>query len=672
MNSKNANHLIRESSPYLLQHAYNPVDWYPWNENSLRKAKTENKLLIISIGYSACHWCHVMEKESFEDQEVARIMNDHFVSIKVDREERPDIDQVYMQASYAIHGNGGWPLNIIALPDGKPVYAGTYFPKEKWKQVLSYFTELRDSQSDLLSRQADEVTANMQKQINLAFAEDQKIFSQEDEAIIVKRIIERIDLDRGGLLGAPKFPMPVVFEFLLYYYSLHPEENILDAVTVSLENMAAGGIYDQLGGGFFRYSTDDKWLVPHFEKMLYDNAQLISLYAHAYQLNQSPVYEKVIRETISFVSEKLGNGEGAYYCALDADSEGQEGKYYVWTKKQLETVLGEEAAFFNAQFNISEQGNWENDLNILHMEPGKMNETIEQQSLAAQKQKLLSVRERRISPGLDDKVLTSWNALMLLALTDAYRALGDEKYLDMALKNARFLESRMINEDYSLNRNFIQGKAFINAFLDDYAFLISAFIALYQVTFDENWLRLSRNLAKYAISHFYEAEKSRFHYNSSIDPDLIIRPSETDDNVIPSSISVMLSNISMLQHYFPESDFIVSSEKILSSMAVTTRKSPVFHANWAKNLISSLYPQLEIGIIGKDADMMRNALQKNFLPGIAFYGGKKRGTLSNFQYKYIEGKTLIYVCADKSCYAGVEKAGQALALINEVKQGAKA
>jgi uncharacterized protein YyaL (SSP411 family) len=609
-----------------------------------------------------------MEKESFEDQEVAGIMNDNFISIKVDREERPDVDQVYMQASYAIHGNGGWPLNVIALPDGKPVYAGTYFQKEKWKQLLQYFAELYGSQADMLNRQAAEITSVMRSYIDSPFREDGRVLGPEEETLIIKRILERIDFDKGGMLGAPKFPMPVVFEFLLYFATLKANDKALQAVSLSLGYMASGGIYDHLGGGFFRYSTDDKWHVPHFEKMLYDNAQLVSLYAHAYMINKNPLYEKVVRETIRFVSDKLSNGRGAFYSALDADSEGQEGKHYVWTRKEIEAILGKDASGFCERYNISDAGNWEHGLNILHGQAGKIAGPDHDKHIIAQRQKLLAAREKREQPGLDNKVLTSWNALMLLALSDAYRALGDEQYLDMAMKNASFLESQMLDEDYSLYRNYVNGKASINAFLDDYAFLIKACISLYQLSFDEHWLYLSYNMSKYVLKNFYDSTEKRFHYNSAVDPALVIRPAETDDNVIPSSMSVMVSNATFLGHYFNDNALEALAKESLSVMVSGTLKAPVFRSNWAQQMIAANYPVLEVGIIGPDSNALRNSLLKHYLPGIILYGGKKIGTLSNFGYKYIEGKTLIYVCADKSCFEAVETLDEAIELINTVRR----
>lgn len=414
MNKPRPNHLINESSPYLQQHAYNPVNWHPWNTDTLEKANSSNKLMLISIGYSACHWCHVMEEESFKNEKVALLMNENYISIKIDREERPDVDQVYMQAAHIITGSGGWPLNVIALPDGRPVYAGTYFPTQKWMDVLEYFSELNKSQNELLINQAENITTGMKGSLTLPQREDENDLTAEQLENISATILNQIDPKKGGLYGAPKFPMPTVFEYLLNDYHLSANKMVINAVNTTLKKMAAGGIYDHIGGGFCRYSTDAEWKVPHFEKMLYDNAQLLSLYSNAYSLTRDAQYKDVILSTVSFVQKEMTSPEGGFYSALDADSEGEEGLFYTWEKDEILDLAGEMGPGFCKYYKVTKEANWTNNRSILWR--GENNATILDKPPGAYtkiRQKLLAVRNKRIRPALDDKILTSWNALML-------------------------------------------------------------------------------------------------------------------------------------------------------------------------------------------------------------------------------------------------------------------
>lgn len=448
------NELIHESSPYLLQHAHNPVNWYPWGDKALKKAKDENKLLIISIGYSACHWCHVMEHESFEDTAVARLMNENFVCIKVDREERPDVDQVYMNAAQLMTGSGGWPLNALALSDGKPFFAGTYYTKEQWTKLLHYFIDIQKTNNALLVEQSEKITAGIEASGAITFNNDDPNFSKVQIDQSFDKLKEEIDFTKGGRVGSPKFPMPSIWEYCLLYNKLSSNHEALNGAKITLNKMAYGGIYDHVGGGFSRYSTDENWHVPHFEKMLYDNAQLVSLYTHAWQVTKNPHYKKVVFETLDFIERELTSPKGGFYSSLDADSDGEEGKFYVWTHKEIEAELGVNTKIYCDYYNIEKNGNWENNKNILYRNEtdevfAKKNKlTIEELNriIEASNQILLKKRNNRIHPGLDDKQLTAWNALMLKGYAQAYRVFGEKKHLDAALKNANFLLSNSINK----------------------------------------------------------------------------------------------------------------------------------------------------------------------------------------------------------------------------------
>lgn len=440
------NKLANETSPYLLQHANNPVDWYPWGREALEKAKAEKKLLVISIGYAACHWCHVMEHESFEDESVAQVMNDYYVSIKVDREERPDVDQIYMDAAHLITGRGGWPLNVIALPDGRPVFAGTYFRKNDWTKVLVYFKDLYQKEPETFDQEAGKLTQAIKGMKVPGIGENTASFTKEELEESIRKIISYIDFTNGGTKGAPKFPMPSIYEFLMIYHFHTKDPKVLKAITVTIDKMANGGIYDHIGGGFARYSTDDIWKVPHFEKMLYDNGQLVSLYSNAYKVTGNKLYRKVVYETLEFIEREMTDESGGFYSSLDADSEGEEGKYYVWTKQEIDNLLGEKSEVFCDYYSINQAGNWEgnNILFIIQKKEDLLNkyqieEKMFDQIIYESKKILFEERNKRIRPGLDDKILTSWNALMLRGYVDAYSAFGEKSFLDAALKNGEFI-----------------------------------------------------------------------------------------------------------------------------------------------------------------------------------------------------------------------------------------
>lgn len=673
---KYTNALIDESSPYLLQHAHNPVDWHPWGPEALEKAKKENKLLIVSVGYSACHWCHVMEHESFEDSLVAEIMNEYFVPIKVDREERPDVDDVYMTACNLITGRGGWPLNAFALPDGKPVWAGTYFPKEQWLGVLEQFKNLQENDYAKLEDQAEKLTAGVQSHddINLISAEEE--FTKDDLTKIGQTMLKQIDMKEGGRKGAPKFPMPNNYEFLLKYHHLTGDQTAFDAVKTTLDKMMYGGIYDQLGGGFARYSTDAIWKAPHFEKMMYDNGQLMSLYAQAYKLTKDPEYKRIIEETTSWVEREMLSDEGGFYSSLDADSEGEEGKFYVWTREEIDAVMTnkDEADIFCNYYNVVSDGNWEHGNNILlrnqtDAEAAKDREiTVDDLSAIITKGKsaLMAVREKRERPGLDDKILTSWNAIMLKGYVDAYSAIQEPAYLQKATDNANFILEKQKQNDHRLNRNYKNGKSSINGFLDDYALTIDAFIALYQVTFDEQWLREAEHLCEYARAHFFNEKNSMFNYTSDIDPPLVARKSQIGDDVIPASNSIMARNLKYLGELLYNTEYLEISKQMLTNLytTLTTIDQPSFYSNWAQLFVDMAYPPYEVAIVGDDAQASRRSMMTNYLPNVMFLGGRSEGSLKLLADKLQEDRTMIYVCQNKSCKFPVEDPNEALKLID--------
>ena len=671
---KKANQLINESSPYLLQHAYNPVDWHPWGAEALQKAKDENKLLIVSIGYAACHWCHVMEHESFEDSTVAALMNEHFLPIKVDREERPDVDDIYMSAAQLVSGRGGWPLNAFALPDGRPVWAGTYFTKDKWMDILKQFADLKNTDYERLEKSADQLVSGINSLDDVIVAEV-KEHNSEDVQRLAKTFLKQIDLIEGGRRGAPKFPMPNNYDYLLKYATLYDDVSALEAVGITLDKMAQGGIYDQAGGGFARYSVDDIWLVPHFEKMLYDNAQLISLYSDAYRVKNVPLYKHTIEQSIEFIQRELMDDQGRFYSSLDADSEGEEGKFYIWTNEDLDRLLPDALTrtVISDYYNFSSGGNWEHGNNILHITrtkaevADKHNITLEQldEMIASANTSFLNERKTRVRPGLDDKILTSWNALMIKGLVDAYKALGTKQYLDLAIKGAHSLMNDQMQDDFRLLRNYKDGKASINGFLDDYAITIQAFLSLYEVTFDESWITISKDLTDYAIEHFFNKETKMFYFTSDIDPPLIARKTELNDNVIPGSNSTMARNLYKLGELLYNEDYSKMSHQMLSNMweSIGSSGQPAYYSNWLQLHFDMVHPPYEVAVTGKDAITMAHEMMKTYRPNVVFLGDTKDSDLPLLKYKYVEDQTMIYVCQNKTCKLPVTKIAKAEELL---------
>lgn len=668
---KHSNALIHETSPYLLQHAHNPVNWYAWNDETLEKAKQENKLILISIGYSACHWCHVMEHECFENEQVAQLMNDHFICIKVDREERPDIDQVYMMAVQLMTGRGGWPLNCFALPDGRPVYGGTYFPKQQWMQVLLNLADLFTHEKNKMLDYATQLTEGVK------LAELVKINSTEGPftwgllQTAYNTWKHRFDKIEGGPDKAPKFPLPNNYLFLLRYAATLQGEikaEVLKQVDLTLTKMAFGGIHDQLGGGFSRYSVDHLWKVPHFEKMLYDNAQLVSLYSEAFQFTKNPLYEQIVRQTLAFTERELTSPEGSFYSALDADSEGEEGKFYYWKKEELQTLLKDKFDLFAAYYNVNELGLWEHDKYILlrteHDEAfaAKHGLTPEQlqMMLTGIKAQLLKERNKRIRPGLDDKILTSWNALMLQAYVDAYNVLDDPHFLEMAERNALFILQKQTHSTGKLFHCYKNGRSTINAYLEDYCFCIEAFLALYETTFKESYLFQAHEWMRYCKDHFEDNNSGMFYFTSDEDRALITRKMELSDNVIPASNSSIAKSLFKLGHHFEKKEYIEASRKMLNNIIPEMINYPEGYSNWGMLLLYHIQPFHEISIVGKSVDEKRKSFNKHYLPNKIFAGSVGESSLPLLKDRYVSGQTLIYVCSNNTCNVPVTDTSEAL------------
>ncbi len=673
---ENTNKLIQETSPYLLQHAHNPVDWHAWGPEVFAQAKKRNKLVLISIGYSSCHWCHVMAHESFEDKKIAGLMNENFINIKVDREERPDVDQIYMNALQLMTGHGGWPLNIVALPDGRPIWGGTYLPKEQWAGIVRQLGDLLEQAPKELFDYAEKLTKGIREMESLIPDKFPKNFDPKIFPQILFVLKTQFDIVWGGSKGAPKFMMPNKYHFLLRYARQINDEQLLNQVVLTLNKMSFGGIFDQLGGGFSRYSTDEKWHVPHFEKMLYDNAQLVSLYCDAYLITKDPWYGKVVKSTLEFVKRELTNEMGGFYCAVDADSKNaegmmEEGAYYVWKKEELQTILEEDFRLFSDYFNINETGYWENGNYILIRtetpaiiaEKYGISRIELEEKIEKCTKNLLAVRGKRTAPGLDDKSLTSWNALMMKAFLDAYRVFRKEEYLNMALKNATFILENQLQNNSKLFHTYKNGKSSVNGFLDDYAFLIEAFIAFYENTFDEKWLYSAKDLTGIVLKDFYDQEKSFFYFNSKEDRSLISRPSEFQDNVIPSSNSVMAKNLFKLSHFFDNKNYRDISEKLLKNIYSQLEKYPQAYFNWLDLLMNFTYKFYEIAILGENAKNELIEINKKYLPNKVVAGNTENSDLYLLKNRWKSKETWLYVCQNQTCLVPVQSVEEALKLV---------
>jgi len=660
-----SNRLKNQSSPYLLQHAENPVDWYPWSEEALEKAKVENKLILVSIGYSACHWCHVMEHESFEDSEVAEIMNRHFVCIKVDREVRPDIDQIYMSAVQLMTGSGGWPLNCFCLPDQRPIYGGTYFRKNDWKSLLENLANFWREKPDEAVAYAVRLTEGVNQTEQLMPVNGDIVFNKSDLEAIFNNWKRTFDLVDGGYNRAPKFPLPNNWQFMLRYSHLMQDDAAHVAVRITLQKMAFGGIYDQIGGGFARYSVDGKWHVPHFEKMLYDNAQLVSLYSEAYQYTPDPIYKNIVYQSLDFVERELTSVENGFYSALDADSEGVEGKFYTFTKDEIKAILKEDEDLFCIYYQITDLGNWEEENTNILMRGMEDSELAAQLGLSLNElsdkiskvnKKLLDARSERIRPGLDNKILASWNGMMLKAYTDAYRVFGQPEFLAKAKLCADFIQSKLIDGNeirrvYSSNNS---SDEWAGAFLDDYAFVIDGLIGLYEVSFDESILFKAKLLTDYSISEFYDTKSGMFFYTPNSAEQLIARKQEIMDNVIPSSNSVMANNLFKLGHFFEQFNYLDISLSMLRNVHPHIKSYGSAYSNWAILLLNNVFGLYEIAITGINSEEKRREMEKYYIPNKILLGGTS-GTLPLLQHKF-DAETKIYVCRNKTCLIPVKEA----------------
>ena len=673
--SKMSNNLINETSPYLLQHAYNPVDWNPWNKQNLEKAKKENKLVVISIGYSSCHWCHVMEKESFEDSLVASIMNEKYISIKVDREERPDVDQVYMNAVQLMTGSGGWPLNVITLPDGRPIWGGTYFSKDQWISALTQISDLNNKEPERFINYATTLEKGI-KSLDIIATNDNQELASIDLDKHIGSLVNKIDKKNGGFSGAPKFMMPNNIHFLLRSAYQNNDKETLKLVNLTLEKMAYGGVYDQIGGGFSRYSTDEKWHIPHFEKMLYDNAQLISLYSDAYLITNDELYKNVVYETINFVLKELTNSNGGFYSSIDADSKSLDGKenegaYYVWKEDELKKLLKDEFIIFSDYYNINKYGYWEDDNYVLiknksdaaFAKAHNLSKEELSKKIGAWKKIIIKARDKRSMPNIDDKILTSWNGLMINAFVDAYRVFKDKDFLDVASSSAEFIVKNMKKTDGGLYHSHKDGKSKINGYLEDYAASIQAFLNLYENTLDEKWLNTSNDLMKYTYKNFFNAETNMFYFTSKLDDKLISRTVEFRDNVIPSSNSIMANNLFKLSHYFDNKKYLNSSQQMVNNIKDQIELYPGGFSNWMNLILNINKNFYEIAVVGDKAIEKIKELNENYLPNKIIIGSLESNPLPLLKNRFVEGETYIYVCVNKACKMPVKTVKEALKLI---------
>ncbi|MBU3012825.1 thioredoxin domain-containing protein [Polaribacter vadi] len=677
--SNNGNELKFETSPYLLQHANNPVHWKPWNSKTLELAKKENKLIIISIGYSACHWCHVMEKESFTNDSIAKIMNTNFINIKVDREERPDIDNIYMNAVQLMTGSGGWPLNCIALPDGRPIFGGTYFTKEQWKSVLQNITKLYKENPEKAINFANKLTDGIKNSELITLKKENINFKESNISKAVLKWQQNFDTIYGGSIDSPKFPMPNSLDFLLRYAHQFKDKKVQKHIDNTLTKLAHGGIYDQINGGFSRYATDKKWHIPHFEKMLYDNAQLVSLYAKAYQQNKNPQYKDVIIETLNFVKLELTDKNGTFFSSLDADSKNnkndlEEGAYYYWTAQELQGLIKNKYPLFKEYYNINDFGLWEKERYVLirkisnkdFSKKHKITSDALNKLVKDWKKTLKNARELKNKPNLDDKVLTSWNALMIKGYTDAYKALKNEDYLKSALKNANFIIKNQLKKDGTLYRNYKNGKISIRAFSEDYATLIDAFLNLYEVTLDEKWLRQSKKLMDYCLTHFFNKENTMFYFISNKDYNLISRKIKVIDNVIASPNSILANNLFKLGLYFADENYNKIAHQMLNNIHTDVLESAAGYSNWLHLMVNYTKPFYEVATVGKEAKLKNDALLSLYNPNVILAGDiKNNNTIPLLKDKFVKDETYVYVCNFGTCKLPQQKVSEAIKFIKK-------
>ncbi|MEY3152027.1 MAG: hypothetical protein RLZZ49_34 [Bacteroidota bacterium] len=679
------NRLILETSPYLLQHAYNPVDWYPWTEEALQKAREEDKLILVSIGYSACHWCHVMEHESFEDPSTALLMNKYFVCIKVDREERPDLDHFFMDALQAITGQGGWPLNMFLTPDGKPFYGGTYFPPQSipqrisWKELLVQLHDALMKRRTEIELQAKNLLEHLQKSnqvvlkntINLESSASDFIRSAEVGKIF-NQLMAAADRVDGGFGHAPKFPQTYSIQFLLRYHHFFDNDAALDQALLSLKKMMRGGIYDHVGGGFCRYSTDGQWKVPHFEKMAYDNALLLTVLTEAYQVTNDQEIKRVVVETIEFLKREMLDPSGGFYAALDADSEGVEGKFYVWSKDEFDATVGEHANIIGEYFNVESGGNWEHS-NILFTSSSieawatTHQLTMDQASsiLLNAKQALLQARASRVRPGLDDKIILGWNALLSTALLQAANVFRQSDWKDLAVSNIAFLISSFYDQEGKRwKHTFKNNQSRFPAFLDDMAYLIQSLIMLHESTGSLKELHLASELAEYVIEYFSDEQDIYFYFTPDYHNEVLVRKVDLYDGAVPSGNSIMAWNLSRLGIIFNRSDWRIRSLKMLEGVETTLAKYPSSFGKWGCLLMEMYHGIRELAIIGQDALSSSSGIHLAFLPNkVLVIGQQTDERIPLLQNRPIGEKSQFYVCHDYTCRSPVDHSADALKLL---------
>lgn len=670
------NNLINESSPYLLQHAKNPVNWNPWDKKYLNIAEKQNKLVIISIGYASCHWCHVMERESFQDSVVAKLMNEKFISLKVDREERPDIDQVYMNAIQLMTGSGGWPLNVIALPDGRPIWGGTYFSKEQWLSALNQISVIYEKEPEKFTSYADKV----QEGINSLNIVDPAIddFESIDLLKYSEKLIDSIDLKFGGFNGAPKFMMPNNLDFLLRYSVQESNLKAKNIILESLEKIAYGGIFDHIEGGFSRYSTDEKWHIPHFEKMLYDNAQLMSLYSKGFKVSNKKHFKKVVYKIHEYINKEMKDNSGGFYSSLDADSKIDEnnyveGAYYSWSFSELKNLISEDFDLFSKYYNVNDYGYWKeedkyvlinNVSNTEFISEHNLTEEVFNEKLSNWVSILKEAKKDKKKPSLDYKIVTSWNGLMISGYVDAYKAFNDEIFLNEAIESAEFIYKSLTKNDGGLFHNYVNGKSKVNGYLEDYATIIQASLDLYEITLNQKWIERALKLSEYVIKNFSNDESALFYFTSKKDEELITRTIEFRDNVIPSSNSIMAKNLFKLYHYFDKQEYFDLSKKMALSVTNEFEVYPSGYSNWFDliyNLKSNFY---EVAIVGENAIEKATELNKKYLPNKLVIGSSTSNDLPLLQNRFINGKTLIYVCVNKACKMPTEDLDESINMIN--------
>lgn len=683
--SRHSNHLVHESSPYLLQHAHNPVNWYPWSEEALLRARQENKPILVSIGYAACHWCHVMERESFEDEATAAIMNEHFINIKIDREERPDLDHIYMDAVQSMTGSGGWPLNVFLTPEAKPFYGGTYFPPQRaynrpsWQETLLGVVKAFREKRHEIDAQAENLTEHLvsSNSFGLQKLAEEEVFTRQKVEEAFQNIMKQADREWGGFGRAPKFPQTYAIQFLLQYHFVTGNPEAIQQAVLSLDKMIEGGIYDQAGGGFARYSTDTEWLAPHFEKMLYDNALLVAVLSEAFQLTGKIRYKEVIEETMGFIKREMMDASGGFYAALDADSEGVEGKFYVWQQDEVKELLGADAGIFCEYYDITEKGNWE-EMNILRVKKPlevfaaekEWDQNELKRLLANGCAKLLAQRTKRVRPLLDDKIILGWNALMNTAASKAFAATGHEEYRQLAIRNMEFLLEHFKGKAaHEFHHTWKNGSAKYPAFLDDLAYLTDALFHLQEITADTNWLIKAKDITHYVREHFKEKDTGFFFYTPAGQQDVIVRKKEVYDGAVPSGNSIMAYNLHRLGILFDLPEWRQQAMDMAASLGGAITRYPTSFGNWACLLQELVEGTNEIVILGEGYPGLQNEVLRKYIPyKVLMAVGQELSGFPLLASKTVDSRTSIHLCRNYTCQLPVFSANELMLLINRAQK----